>query len=475
MKKLNKLILYSYLPPFVVTFFIALFILLMQFVFKYIDDLVGKGLPWYTIAQLMAFASASLVPMALPLAILLSSIMTFGNFSEQFELVAAKAAGISLQKVMRPLVIFSIFISILAFLFSNYVLPVANLKFGSLLYDITHQKPALSIKSGVFYNGIDGYSIKVGKKDNDGETLHNLMIYDQTALKGNLKLITSEKGNMIMSADTTVLQVNLFNGNSFEEMDNQRNAFHPFMRTHFEEEIIRFDMGSFKMARTNEQLFKDNFQMLNIKQLSAQADTLRKALNVRRSEFGNIINPMFSFKRDTVSDAMMHAYPVVLKEKDFINNFDYNQKVRIIDNALNMARNAKSYTENAKKDIESRAKFIARHDIEWHRKFTLSIACLLLFFIGAPLGAIIRKGGLGLPVIVSVLIFISYHIVTITGEKFAREGVMPAYRGMWISSLLLLPLGVFLTYKATTDSSLFDRDAYLKIFYKLFKVFKKRK
>jgi lipopolysaccharide export system permease protein len=476
MKKLNKLILISYIPPFFATFFIALFILLMQFVFKYIDDLVGKGLPWYTIGLLMFYASASLVPMALPLAILLSSIMTFGNFSEQFELVASKAAGVSLQKLMRPLILFSIGISFSAFLFSNYILPIANLKFGRLLYDITHQKPALSIKPGIFYRGIDGYVIKVGNKDNSTDTLGNLMIYDHTAMQGNIKLITATKGLMKMSEDTTVMLAYLYNGNSFEEVQDAKDNFHPFMRTHYEREIMRFDLESFKMVRTNENLFKDNYQMLNVKQLTVYSDSLKKMLANRKKDFSVSMVPMYSFKRDTLPDSISKAITLHfdLDKPIFIDNFSKQDQSRIFDNALNLARNGKAYTDNIVKEIDGRQKLIARHEIEWHRKFTLSFACLLLFFIGAPLGAIIRKGGLGLPVIFSVLIFITYHIITITGEKFAREGVTPAYKGMWISSIILLPLGIFLTYKATTDSAIFDRDRYFKFFSNIIGIFRKK-
>ncbi len=477
MKKLNKLFLLSYIPPFFATFFIALFILLMQFVFKYIDDLVGKGLPWYTIGLLMFYASASLVPMALPLAILLSSIMTFGSFSEQFELVAAKAAGVSLQKLMRPLILFSIGVSFSAFLFSNYILPIANLKFGSMLFDITHQKPALSIKPGIFYRGIDGYVIKVGKKDNATDTLGNLMIYDHTAMQGNIKLVTATKGLMKMSEDTSVMLAYLFDGNSFEEVQNSKDNFHPFMSTHYEKETMRFDLESFKLVRTNENLFKDNFQMLNVKQLNLYSDSLKKMLALRRQDFYYSMVPLYAFKRDTVSDSAMKNHPqnLHLSQADFITNFPKDDQRKIVETALNIARNGKAYTENIVKEIEGRQKLIARHEIEWHRKFTLSIACLLLFFIGAPLGAIIRKGGLGLPVIFSILIFITYHIITITGEKFAREGVTPPMNGMWISSIILLPLGIFLTYKATTDSTLFDREGYIKVFTILFRLRKVKK
>jgi lipopolysaccharide export system permease protein len=281
---------------------------------------------------------------------------------------------------------------------------------------------------------------------------------------------------MKMSEDTSVMLAYLYHGNSYEEVQDAKDNNHPFMRTHYESEIMRFDLESFKMVRTNENLFKDNFQMLNVKQLTIYSDSLKKELAKRRKDFGNSLSPMYSFKRDTLPDSIPNSISLNLdlSKPDFINNFTKLEQSRILDNAMNLARNGKAYSENIIKEIEGRQKLIARHEIEWHRKFTLSFACLLLFFIGAPLGAIIRKGGLGLPVIFSVLIFISYHIITITGEKFAREGVTPAFKGMWISSVILLPLGIFLTYKATTDSAIFDRDGYIKIFNRILGTFKKK-
>lgn len=252
-----------------VTFFISLFVLLMQFLWKYIDDLVGKGLDPYIIIKLMVYVSVTLVPLALPLSLLLSSIMTFGNLAEHFELTACKSAGLSLQRIMRPLTITAVAICLTAFYFSNYVLPVANLKMNALLYDVRQQKPALLIKEGIFYNGIDGYSIRIGKKDSDGKTIEDIMIYDHTENRGNTKMILAERGKMAMSDDERYLLLTLYKGSSYEEQENRgAKITRPLLRTEFEEELVRFDLNSFKMTRTNEQLFKDNYQMLNLWQLN---------------------------------------------------------------------------------------------------------------------------------------------------------------------------------------------------------------
>ncbi len=446
----------------------------MQFLWKYIDDLVGKGLGWFVITKLMLYFSATMVPLALPMAILLSSLMTFGNLSEHFELAACKASGISLQRFMRPLIILTCGICILAFYFSNNILPIANLKMNALLYDVRQQKPALMIKEGIFYNGIDGYSIKVGKKESDGQTLRDIMIYDHTDGEGNTKLIMAQKGTMVMSDDERYLVLDLFSGTSYEEQAGERNKIdkHPFTRSEFEEQTMRFDLSTFKMTRTNEQLFKDNYQMLNLKQLSVSADSISKRIEERRTNFviyfnGAIVPPLDSTDKHS-------ALKLPFAQNDFIQNFPVNERKEILSSALYAARNARNVAADAAGEIKGRSKTLARHMIEWHRKFTLSIACLVLFFIGAPLGAIIRKGGLGLPVIISVLFFVTYHVVSITGEKMVREVTLPAYKGMWISTIFLLPVGIFLTYKAATDSGLFDRDSYIRFFKNLPGIRKKK-
>ncbi len=463
-KKLNKLVLTSFIGPFVMTFFISLFVLLMQFLWKYIDDLVGKGLDWWTITKLLAYTSTTLVPLALPLAILVSSIMTFGNLAEHYEIVAVKSAGISLQKFMRPLLITAIIISIGAFYFSNYILPISNLKMGSLLYDVQHQKPALFIKEGIFYNGIEGYSIKIGKKEPDGTTIKNIMIYDHSSHLGNRKVTVADSGQMVVTSDKNMMVLRLFNGNSYEEQVNRKknSDTHPLLRFRFKEEVVNFDLSSFKLNRTDEDLFRDNNQMMNIYQLQSMLDTFEVNYNKRFTSFQKEIQSYFYFLRDSsillTADSVIAVNPLTLNDKTFNRS--------TLDIAINQARSTKSYIDGMSDELSSKKRQINKYKIEWHRKFTLSIACFLLFLIGAPLGAIIRKGGLGLPIVISIAFFLIYHIASITGEKFAKEGVITAARGMWQSSLMLLPIGIFMVYKATHDSALFDADAYLNFFKK---------
>ncbi len=459
MKKISSLVISTFLGPFVMTFFISLFVLLMQFLWKYIDDLVGKGLEWIVIFKLMIYVSVTLVPLALPLAMLLASIMTFGNLAEHYELVACKSAGMSVQKIMRPLIFLTIGICIGAFYFSNNVLPAANLRMSALLYDVRNQKPALYIKPGVFYNGIEGYVIRVGSKDKDNQTIHNVMIYDHTENRGNTKLILADKGTMQMSDDDRYLILTLHNGNSYEERKRPKGVdTKPMMRTEFQKEVIRFDLSAFKLTRTNEQLFKDNYQMLNLKQLSSSADSIEKKIGETRLYYQKYNRSYYEKMQRKTGNEIPFA------NENFILNFGKPQQVNIISSALNSARTSLNIAGDAANDITVRKKSLYKHRIEWNRKFTLSFAILVLFLIGAPLGSIIRKGGLGMPLVISVIFFLTYHIISITGEKMAREGVIPVYEGMWLSSALLLPLGLFLMYKATTDSALFDRDAYAKFF-----------
>lgn len=464
MKKLTLLVLRTFAGPMVVTFLISLFVLLMQFLWKYIDDLVGKGLDWFLIIKLMVYVSVTLVPLALPLSLLLSSIMTFGNLAEHFELTACKAAGVSLQRVMRPLTVSAFLISIAAFFFSNNVLPVANLKMNALLYDVRQQKPALLIKEGVFYNGIDGYSIKIGKKDEEGENLQNILIYDHTENRGNTKMIIANSGRMVMSEDERYLLLTLYKGASYEEQESHPGKqSHPMTRTEFESELIRLDLSSFKMTRTNEQLFRDNYQMLNLKQLTTASDSIELRI---RDNHRNLYRQMVSaINVDTMNKPADLSVPF---HGEFIQNFRKNKQAELIAAAIFSARNLKSMSEDSFYDYDQKSRSLAKHQIEWQRKFTLSFACLILFFIGAPLGAIIRKGGLGMPLVVSILLFVVYHIISISFEKFARETVLPAWKAMWVSSIILLPLGIFLTYKATTDSALFEKEAYVKFFRKIF-------
>ncbi len=440
-----------------------------MFVFKYIDDFVGKGLEAGVLAELFFYFSFTTIPMALPLAVLLSSLMTFGNMGEHFELTAMKSSGLSLQKIKRPLLLFTICLSIGALYFSNYILPITNLKVGSLLYDIRESKPALLFKDGVFNHSIEGFSMRVGKKEKDGKTLKDILIYDHRAMQGNNIVYSAKSGSMEETGDKMYLVLTLNDGVSYKDIiDNAKDEkTHPMWRDKFEQRIIRFDLSEFKLSRTNEDLFKSNCQMLNLGQINDAVDSMEIKNTKRKTDFAQQI------KKSYYSNSTnFNSKPRLDKTKTpTINSFSKltkPQQLLLIENASNIARSAKAFADSVSIDYESYSYSRINFLIEWHRKFTLSIACLVLFFIGSPLGAIIRKGGLGMPVVVSVVFFITFHILSITGEKLAKEETLLPYQGMWMATIILLPIGVFLTYKATSDSALFDIDAYINPIKNLF-------
>ncbi|MDP4208574.1 MAG: LptF/LptG family permease [Bacteroidota bacterium] len=487
MKRLHKFIITSFLGPFLLTFFIVVFILLMQFLWKYIEDLAGKGLPLNVLAELMFYVAASLLPMALPLAILLASLMTMGNLGENYELTAMKASGISLQRIVAPLIIFNIFLSSFAFLFSNYALPYTNLKMMSLLWDITNQKPELQIKEGVFYNGITGISMRVGSKDYKTNLLHDIKIYDHTQNNGNTAVTVADSGRIKITTDKRYLVLTLYNGYNYREATGNNNlqnrpgtSNQPFQRDKFEKQVVHHSLLGFGLNRTDESLFKDHYRMKSLRQLNLGSDSLQKELNQRTNILYNslITSQLFRskpyraevpHKADTTkNDSIKPKYVAFYTAYDSLN---FNDRGTIVSQALTQARDTKAFITSSFTNTDDTDRKIRKYNIEWWRKFTLSAACLIFFFIGAPLGAIIRKGGLGMPVVISVLFFVLYYIVSLSGEKFAREGVMPPHTGMWISSLILLPIGILLTRKATRDSSMFNIDTYLNYFKKLGNLF----
>lgn len=445
----------------------------MQFLWKYIDDLVGKGLEWHVVARLLFYASTTFVPLALPLAILLSSLMTFGNLGERYELVAVKSAGISLSTVMRPLIILSVIISIGAFFFSNNVLPYTNLKFKSILHDVRQQKLALNIREGIFYNDIDGYVMRVGKKESDGTTIRDVIIYDHTSRTGNNNVTKAEWGKMVQSDDGTFLDLTLYNGFNYDEKVDRRNDMkRPFQRTFFKEQYRRFDLSDFKMMRTDESLFKNHYQMLNLEQLQQSTDSLNKELDERVENFNRntMLNYTFLSQIDTIIPL---DSGIVVSDRLFaLQDLTKQEKLQVIEKALTSSRNARNNVEYEKNDQTQRKELIRKHEVEWHLKFTLSFACLVLFFIGAPFGAIIRKGGLGLPLVISVVFFVIYHVISMTGKKSVIAGEMDPVLGMWLSSIVLLPLGILLTYKATNDSPLFDVDVWFRNITRFFERFR---
>ena len=442
MKRLHLFLIKSFLGPFIATFFIAIFLLLMQFLWKYIDDLVGKGLDFNQIALLLFYASARFVPIALPIAMLLASVMVFGKLGEQYELVALKSAGISLPRILFPITLLVITLSYGSFLFSNYVMPIANLKNGSMIYDIQKKKPSLNIKEGIFYKDIEGFSMKINEKNTSKNTLKDIIIYDHTSKSGNDKVIIAESGIMQLTPDEKFLELILYNGHSYIDIPNKKKK-NPYRTTHFKEDLIRLDLASFSKSTNSEKLYKGHYAMLNNKQLDFAIDSLEIKCQDKEKLFSKNITNKYTTSTEVDSIINLNTLPPTEKKQQY-------------DIAINKLRALKSVAKSNKDDLEYRKIIITKHKIEWHRKLSLAVACLLLFLIGAPLGSIIRKGGFGIPVLVSVLFFILFHVVNMVGEKSAKDLSMQAFEGMWLANLVFLPLAIFLIYKAKNDAKLFD-------------------
>ena len=481
MKKLYQYITKSFLGTFVLTFFIVVFIWVMQFVWLYVDDLVGKGLEIKIIAELLFYTSITAIPMSLPLALLLALLMCFGNLGEHYELVAMKASGISMWRVMRPLLVFSLMLSILAFFISNSLIPIATLKWRTLLTDVQRQKLAFNIKEGIFYKDIDNYVIYVDKKGKDGSHIYGVKIYDHTDHQGNTKIISADSGMMAMSPNQRSIIFTLYNGNNYTDLTTgDFKETRPFERMSFKEEQLKFSLASFDMTRSNEEMYKSYHQMMNIRQLSTSLDSLQIRLDSKQEAFTK------GFERRWPSYSSYHFdHPIerlagastdslvadtcIKLSWPLLDQFDDETRSAIVKLAMGTTQNAKDNVAFNKTDLNYQVENINKHRKEWHKKFTLSIACLIFFFIGAPLGSIIRKGGLGLPVVISVLFFIVYHLISTIAERMAVFGDLNMFLGVWLSSLVLLPVGLFFTFKATTDAALFDGDSWKKFFQKLFR------
>ena len=447
----------SFLGSFFFTFFFFFFVLLMQWLWVYVDDLVGKGLSFKIILELFFHASITFVPMALPLAILLASIMSFGDLGEHYELVAIKASGISVWKAMKPLFVFSIILSGLAFVFSNSINPVATLKFKTLLFDVRKQKLAFDIKEGIFYKDIEDYVIYVDKKGEDGSTIYGVKIYDHTDRDGNNKIIVADSGVMSLSPNQRSIIFTLYNGNNYTEDNSDKQNYkynRPFERMSFREEQIKFSLASFDLTRSNEDMFKSYQAMMNIHQLSTALDSLQRQYGAKQEDFCNgferrLANYENGKLRTENGELSVFSSQFSALEWPLMEHLDPKVRSKVLEMATGSSRNAKDNVAFHKQDFDAQRLNINRHKKEWHKKFTLSFACIIFFLIGAPLGAIIRKGGLGLPVVVSVLFFVIYYIISTVAERTAEYGDLNMFLGVWLSSLIILPIGLFLTFKAT--------------------------
>lgn len=447
----------------------------MQFLWTYLDDLVGKGLGFDVLGKLIFYTSITFVPMAMPLAILLSSLMCFGNLGEYYELVAMKASGISVWKIMRPLLVFSIVMSFTAFIFSNNVLPVATLKSKTLLRDVRKQKMSFDIPEGMFYKGIDGYNIRVNKKGADGNTLYGVTIYDHTEHQGNIKVTTADSATIALTPSQKEIVFTLYDGYNYNEVvnDKQYRQKRPFEKMRFQKQYISFDISDFDLTESDESTLKGHYSMLNIAQLHAAIDSLTIDNDERKKTYKiSFINRLQHFStRDVLNDKSKYSDndTITVFRWPLIDNFTEREQKSIINSACSSTKNISDNIEVNIRDAKREDTNLRKHEQVLHEKFSLSIACLLFFFIGAPLGAIIRKGGLGLPIVISVVFFVIYYIITITSQRIAIAGDIPVFLGVWLSSMILLPIGIFLTIKATTDSSILDGESWKKTLNKIFR------
>ena len=449
-----------------------MFILLMFFLFKYIDDLIGKGFEWYTILELMWYSSVSQISMALPLSILLSSIMTFGNLGENSELVAIKSAGISLQRAMRPLFVLIFGLAVGCFFFSDYMLPKANLKLGSMLYDMRNKKLSFLIKPGVFNNSIPGYAIRVERKsEGRADSLYGIIVYDHTGSNGIAKIIIAEKGQMVKTKDDKYLVLTLENGVCYEESAGKSNYYNnrqTFTRMRYRKTEVKLDLASFATIKTPEQNFKNYAPMMSRSQLIKHSDSLLKSLDTLNKALQTGADTYFK-QENIVRGYSKITAPQKIIKGNIINAIPKTDRMAAARAATDQAQGIKMFLDNRFVDYDFKKGEILSSQIEYQRKYTLAVSCVLLFLIGAPLGAIIRKGGFGLPVVMAVIFFLIYHIISTVAEKSAKEGSMTPGFGMWLAIIVLTPLGIFLTYKATADSALFDVEYYKQLFLKIFK------
>ena len=462
-KKLDRFIVKSFMGPMVLTFLIVTFVLVMQFLWLYIDELVGKGLTFGIIMEFLMWGTATLFPLVLPLATLLASIMTLGNFGENNELLAMKAAGISLQRILAPLIIIAVFISIGAFFASNNLIPIAYRKIYSLRYDISNTREEIKLPTRIFYNGIDNYSIRINERDPDTGMCYGIMLYDHSAQRGNLNVTLADSGSIKLTTDKKNIILHLFSGYRYE--DEPRNNF---MDTSFVRNIVGFteqkaiiSLQDYGFQRSGDR-FGNEIMAQNLTSLGHRRDSLGVQQASIRSNFKARFLASFNHAQqlDTAYNKNISAlFPIDSLQTSYA---DKQQEVDLLSRAIDKINNKISMLENHTFEHNSSATQLRKTSVEWYRKFTLSLACLIFFFIGAPLGAIIRKGGLGTPVIVSVFFFVIYWVVDISGKKLATDGVIIPAVGAIISTLVLLPIGVFLTWKSTTDSSLFNADTYLQ-------------
>jgi lipopolysaccharide export system permease protein len=557
MKIVDRLLVKNFIPPFIVTFMIAMFVLVMQVLWLYIDDIAGKGLGLFLILELMGYKSLSLVPMALPLAVLISSVMVMGNMAERYELSSFKSAGVSLARIMRPMIGFGALTVFLSFFCSNNLIPVANLKFGSRMYDIQKQKPALRLEAGIFNDDFDGYAIHIGNKPGDGKRIEEVLIYDHTdANKGTLSQIVASDGEMYATEDGNYFMMNLHNGHQYMEGDpsgSGSSRSYPFVRTNFKSWYKVFDLSEFNLNRTNEELFKSNRIMLTSGQLADAVDSLDLKIYRREVGISNQFSSYFDLleldstfldiqdededEDDRMTDAEAERIrteeekleakadsvakrqePVSPTEEEPLADreqpsestdekevnrkpiksfegrpikqsiekpleeyesilllFSESERLRLVNKSKSFIRSIQAHAESATRSLDRLRESRVKHIYELHTKYSMALVCFIFVFIGAPMGAIVRKGGFGYPILISIIFFMVFIVLTIFCRKIAESFVLPAAVAAWVPCTVLFPVGVILTRKAMNDSKLVNIDQYVNFFRAIFKLFKNRK
>lgn len=526
MKKIDKLLLTSFIGPFVVSFGIALFVLVMQFLWLYIDEIAGKGVSLFIMLELIGYLSISTFPMALPIAVLIASVMLMGNLAERYELSSMKSAGVSLMRVMRSIILVAAGVAFFSYVCSDFLIPIANLKFKSRLYDIRKQKPALTLEKGVFNEDFRQFVIRIGDKANDGETIRNVMIEDQTNA-GRLKFnkILADSGQMFTSDDKRFFVMNLYNGAQYQEPSPQGKTTgqrYPFVRTRFKTWTKVWDLSEFEMNRTDEDRFKNQRSMLSMSQLRKNMDSLQLEMyngkqgiaedlvaNLKRKPVNsNLPNPLVQSKEMFLKDSLDRLTalskvrnkkkpkvvappkplvkapgPVLPKQvltknlteyQSLLETFEPASHEKLLKDALTQSKTGKTALDRRKDNIESRRKEEVKTGYELFTKYSFAFVCFVFLFIGAPMGAIIRKGGFGYPILVSIIFFVTFIMLTIMCRKLAEAYILTPFWAAMAPSVVLIPIGAYLTRKAMNDSQMINTDRIERILFWLRRRFQEK-
>ena len=520
MKKIDKLILTSFLGPFILTFLVVVFILLNIHMLKYFDDIIGKDLGWDVIGQLLFYFAIFNTPVALPLAVLLSSLIAFGNLGEHFELTAIKSLGISMVRSLMPIFAFVLLVTLGAFIVGNYLVPKAALEAYSLLYDIKQKKPALDLRPGAFYNSIPDISIKVDEKDPENGILKGIMIYDHRGRSGNKEVTKADSGKMYTFMNDQYMKLELFNGYNYIEgtgsgtdISSGQTNEETFRKTEFVKTQIVFDLSSFGLNRTDKKWFQSNRIMRNMNELTYDMDSVRNEIKVQQLSIYTTSKQVFNYhlKRDTIvwpdelvdfkrkrdsvalarikkdNDGNGNSMAASFAKKPLGKDFVVTEKLRSVSDSIfsvpftrneisvatSQVRTVKSQLFNVNEQIKSHQDQFIQFEVQWHKILANSIACIAMFLIGAPLGAIIKKGGLGVPVLVSILFFIVFYVLSLIGEKWSKQSILTVSEGMWLSNTVLMIFGLLFLKQARADARLFDSDFYHVVWDKLKRRFSK--